>query len=121
MPIYRQGDVAFNPIQKDEENLSLKEKNLNKFTVAKGEATGHHHTLNAEKESIDVYENEGGDLVLDIKEDTNLNHQQHNDIKIEKGMYVITKEREYDYFNDIKVDGDRFASSKLNKVREVID
>jgi len=77
------------------------------LTLAAGEATGHHHTLYPVAAGVIV------ESILDDKGavyrfrvsggDAELRHQEHHTLKIVPGVYEITHEREYDYFeNEMK-------------------
>ena len=95
MKIYRHGDISFHSIKKLPDNL----KKTNNPILAYGEATGHHHKLVKEYEAqFDVLEDNVGNKYLQINSPTQLTHQEHKTITIEKGMYFISNEREYDYF-----------------------
>lgn len=66
------------------------------MTLAKGEKTGHHHTIT--EGDAELYE-ENGILYLHVKsENATLTHQEHNPIIIEEGNYQIGIVREYDHF-----------------------
>jgi len=95
MKNYRHGDVDIKSIDKLPENLK-KQDNL---TLALGEVTGHHHTLVCDKPNmVFVLVDSDGTKYIDAKEDCILTHQEHETIKIEKGMYVVKIEQEYDPF-----------------------
>jgi len=48
-----------------------------KLTIAEGETTGHKHILLAEPNTIDVYQDEQGRYVLDIKKSAKITHEEH--------------------------------------------
>ena len=90
--ILQQGDVIIKKIEK------VKGKKLNHKTLAKGEKTGHHHTIT--KGEADLYD-EGDIKYLRVKsEKATLTHQEHAPIEIEKGDYQIGIVREHDHLND---------------------
>jgi hypothetical protein len=70
-----------------------------RLTLAEGEATGHHHTI--EEAGSALYQ-DGDTLVLDLKEDATLTHQEHGAIAIEKGIWEVGRVQEYDYFAQMK-------------------
>jgi hypothetical protein len=75
-------------------------KKVNNPILAQGEATGHHHLLVKETENqFDVLEDAQGNKYLNVFSPTELTHQEHKTITIEKGMYWISREQEYDYFS----------------------
>jgi len=68
------------------------------FTLAYGEVTGHHHTLYPEKkEDMTIYKL-GNTFVVDLKVDTPLRHQEHEEIVVPKGIWTVGMEEEYDPF-----------------------
>jgi len=76
----------------------LKEKEHDgSFVLAYGEATGHHHKITAER--MKIYEDEEGRFYMKIEQPAKLTHQEHKTLEIEKGVYIVEKEREYDYFS----------------------
>ena len=86
----QQGDVVIAKVDK------IKGKKLNHLTLAKGEKTGHHHTIT--EGEAELYE-ENGTLYLRINsENATLTHQEHKPIVIEKGDYEIGIVQEYDHF-----------------------
>jgi len=86
----QQGDVI---IVKVKEIIG---KKLNHLTVARGEATGHNHTIT--EGDAELYEHEGT-LFLKVKsENATLTHQEHTKVVIPKGDYKINIVREYDHF-----------------------
>jgi hypothetical protein len=90
--ILQQGDVILKKVSK------IKGKKLDHLTLAKGEKTGHHHTIT--EGDAELYE-EKGILYLRINsEEATLTHQEHNPIVVEKGDYEIGIVREYDYLNE---------------------
>jgi len=97
MNIYRQGDLLIKQIDKLPENLKKIKDNI----IAIGEATGHkHQLLERETTQFEILEDEKGNKFLNIKQPTDLIHEEHKMITIEKGIYFIKHEREYDYFGE---------------------
>lgn len=94
--LFRHGDLGIKQISKLPKNL----KKLNSNVLAEGEMTGHNHQLVAKRQDlIQLYEDADGNKYFEVKEDeAKLTHQEHKTITIEKGFYVVTKEREYDPF-----------------------
>lgn len=93
--IYRQGDVGIQEIKKLPKGLRV----INSPIIKEGEATGHHHKLVKEYNGqFDVLEDLAGQKYLQINEPTDLTHQEHKTITIERGLYFISHEREYNYF-----------------------
>lgn len=86
----QQGDVLIKKVS------SVKGKKLNHLTLAKGEATGHHHTIT--EGDATLYE-QNGVLYLHVEsEKATLTHQEHKPVEIPQGDYVIEQVKEYDHF-----------------------
>jgi hypothetical protein len=91
---YRHGDIGISPLKELPSNL----KTLKTNVLAYGEQTGHKHQLLEKTENqFDILEDEKGQMYLNIKQPTDLVHEEHKTITIEKGLYFISHEREYDY------------------------
>ena len=90
----RQGDVFLEKIESLPNGLKPVKQKKKKIILAYGEATGHHHAIE-EIEKVDSFIDADGNLYLDIKEDTVLTHQEHSEIKLPVGVYVVTTQREY--------------------------
>ena len=94
--LYRHGDLLLRQIRRLPENLRA----VSSAVLAAGEDTGHTHVLQPVNGStLQVYRSKGGsryfktDLAV-------LTHQEHAPIAIEKGIYSVRREREYDYFSE---------------------
>ena len=88
----QQGDVIITKV------TAVKGKKLNHLTLAKGEATGHHHTIT--EGEAELYE-QNGKLYLHIESDSaTLTHQEHHAVEIPKGDYVIGIVREKDWLSE---------------------
>jgi len=89
--MYQQGDVLIKKVN------SVKGKILHHLTLAKGEATGHHHTIT--EGDAELYEHKGT-LYLRVKSDNaTLTHQEHNQITIPQGDYEIGIVKEFDHLS----------------------
>lgn len=97
---HRQGDILFVPIEKLPKEAS-KIKEAKEYTVALGEATGHHHTLYpAGADSLcSVFQFEEKKY-LQIQGEMNFRHQEHDEHRILPGLYEIITEREEDPFSE---------------------
>lgn len=93
MNVIRQGDVLLKPISKIPKNVVNKDR-----TLAWGEITGHHHTLQAGK----VFVNNGGIQFCELETDTVLEHQDHANIIIPKGLYEVVIQREFDVVEGVR-------------------
>jgi len=90
----RQGDVLLNKITSviDLSGATLIKPENGRLILARGEATGHHHSVDcavAQLFSID------GKTVLVAGEDTAIVHQEHDQVSVEKGMYWVVAQQEY--------------------------
>jgi len=91
----RQGDLGITSIQKLPDNL----KELKTNVLAYGETTGHkHQLLETMPQQFSILEDKNGNQYLEINQPTDLIHEEHKTITIERGFYIIKREREYDYF-----------------------
>ena len=88
---YQQGDVIVEPI-----TLKIKGKKLNHLTLARGEVTGHHHTIT--KGDAKLYEHEGTLFLKVNSDEAELTHQEHDVVVLPKGDYKIRQVQEYDHF-----------------------
>jgi len=90
MIYYQQGDVLI------KKTNSVKGKKLDHLTLAKGEATGHHHTIT--KGTAELYEKKGTLYLKVLSDEAELTHQEHKKINLPRGEYEINIVREYDHF-----------------------
>jgi len=94
--IYRHGDISLHPVNQLPE--AAKER-IEKYILAYGEATGHHHQLQGSCELQLM----NGRRWITVDEPTELTHQEHHTLTILPGVYEILEERTFDYFeNSIK-------------------
>lgn len=101
----RQGDVLLAPrelISKNKEEL--KKIGKGEKILAYGEKTGHSHTLRGD---VTFYNNGNGLTFCQVyKEGAELVHQEHDQINIEKGDYIVINQREYDLIDGIRTVSD---------------
>jgi len=98
---YRHGDLFYKQVD------SLKGEQIfegKRFTLAEGEATGHHHIITAPKVIIT---DDNGQRYMALSSKGTLAHPEHGAVVIEPGIYIEIREREHDYF--------------LNETRRVVD
>ena len=72
-------------------------KKLDHKRLAEGEVTGHFHAATAA--SATLYE-EGGRLMLDAPEGTDITHQEHKPITLPAGQYDRLLVQEFDPFEE---------------------
>lgn len=70
-----------------------------KLILAHGETTGHYHGI--VEENSYLYQC-GDTMVLDLKEDSVLTHQEHGHINVEAGLWEVGRVQEFDYFAQMK-------------------
>ena len=93
--MFRQGDVLLKEITKLPNNLVVKNKIL-----AYGEATGHHHRFVSEQ--VQVYKDNEGKQFVEVTEPSKLVHEEHAELEIPKGTYVVVTQREFDVIQGIR-------------------
>lgn len=91
---YRQGDVLIERISSIP-TAAEKQDHNGAITVALGEATGHHHTIYADRDAVDWWKESDGVQFVNLKKSTSLRHQEHEVIELPKGKYRISRQREY--------------------------
>ena len=89
----RQGDIILTKIDK----LPEKAKKLKTKIVARGEVTGHSHRFEDKTTNLFML---NGIMYANVPFATEIIHEEHEPIKIEKGVYEIGNEREYDPFTE---------------------
>lgn len=90
--MFRQGDVLLVPVDAMPAGGTRVEPEAGRLILARGEATGHHHSVTAEKASL-VEAAEG--VFLQIMSATALEHQEHTAIWLQPGVYRVVRQREY--------------------------
>lgn len=88
--LYQQGDVLITKVN------SIKGKKLNHLTLAKGEATGHHHTVTVGE--AELFEADGTLFLRVNSDEAQVTHQEHKTVILPKGDYQIGIVKEYDHF-----------------------
>lgn len=92
--MYRQGDVLLVRIDAIPEGGRAVEAEDGRLILARGEVTGHHHSVAmVAAELVDV---EARGVFLRIMEATPLVHQEHAAIVLEPGTYEVRRQREYE-------------------------
>ncbi len=93
--IYRQGDVLIERIDGDIPEAATKlPREAGLVTLARGEATGHHHSI--ANRGVCMYQCEDGRyLNIGGKTPAVLFHQEHSKVELPPGRYKVTIQREY--------------------------
>jgi hypothetical protein len=92
----RQGDILLEETNL-EEHKDKKLLGAGSRVLAYGEVTGHSHLIDGD---IRYYEN-NGTIICSIDEGV-LSHEEHGNINIPKGDYVVIKQREFDVMSGIR-------------------
>ena len=96
--IYRQGDLLVREATTKEftrqRGAELPDENA-RVALARGEATGHNHSIDARVGRL--FENSRpGICYLLLDEAALLEHQEHSPISLPKGVYEVIRQREYE-------------------------
>lgn len=95
--ILRHGDLLLRQIEQLPKGLIKKTGTV----LAEGETTGHRHVLIAERKNlVQLYEDDKGQLYFKVEKHSKLTHQEHKTLTIPAGVWVVGKEREFDYYLD---------------------
>lgn len=87
----RQGDVLTQRVT-DIPKTAMKQKHSGSITVALGEATGHHHTIEVDRAD---WWKDGDDQFVSLPKASPLTHQEHRKISLKRGKHVVRRQREY--------------------------
>lgn len=98
---YAHGDVLLDVLTELPDDLTVHKSRL----LARGEATGHTHTLVGGKVEVFTAEHKrddltvaGGDVLIHVIEETTIKHQEHGPIILPPGFYRARQQREFDWF-----------------------
>lgn len=84
----RQGDVILQPIAETEG------EKLSHLILAEGEVTGHSHRIS--NGQAELYEKNGTLFLRVISETATLTHEEHKEIAIPQGSWIVKIQREYE-------------------------
>ena len=87
LPI-RQGDVILTVAK------AIEGKKLSHLTLAEGEVTGHSHRIS--EGQAELYEKDGTLYLKILSETATLTHEEHNQIQIPQGNWMVRIQREYE-------------------------
>jgi hypothetical protein len=97
MYIYRQGDVVIREIGAREfarHRAEIAAEN-GRIILARGEATGHSHSIDARVARLFEGSRPGVCYLL-MDDQGPLEHQEHGPISLSRGLYEVIRQREYD-------------------------
>jgi len=100
----RQGDISFHTLKELPQDIKEVEQN-GTFVLARGEHTGHKHTITAPK--LKIFQDAQGRYVLQVGEAATITHEEHKTITLRPGIWRQEQELERDPF--------------LQRIREVAD
>jgi hypothetical protein len=94
--IYRQGDVLVHEVSPKDFARHGTElpTERGRIILARGEATGHNHSLDARVARV-FEDSRPGVCYLLLDEQGLLEHQEHSPISLPKGVYEVIRQREY--------------------------
>ena len=98
--IYRHGDLCIREVTEFPKHLTK----LDTKVLAEGEVTGHTHTIEG---NAQIFENLNKDLdnkFLEVFDEVKLVHQEHKQINIKPGKYVVIIEQEHNPFKNENVE-----------------
>ncbi len=95
--IYRQGDVLIVPVDSIPATVSRVDDEGGRLILARGEATGHHHSFPHNRSAVMFRDDVGGGGVLLSVGDVAapLEHQEHSTLDIAPGNYKVSIQRTY--------------------------
>lgn len=94
--IIRHGDIGLHTC---ESQTGETIKHNGSFVLAEGETTGHKHVISTPKiEDMVITRLIDGSILLTLKADGVISHEEHKTLPVKKGTYKIVREREYNYF-----------------------
>ena len=92
----RQGDVFLKPVESFPTGIQKLDTNV----LAYGEATGHDHRVVGGQAVVYAAKGETEAKYVDVTEESELVHQEHEAINVPEGQYEVVHEREYSPFDE---------------------
>ncbi len=94
--LYQQGDVLIESVGALPPHTSPVPRRNGRFVLARGEATGHAHSV---ADGIELF-SLGGALFCHAGAPFTILHEEHKPITVPAGTYQVRRVREYDHFSD---------------------
>lgn len=91
--LYRQGDILLIRSRRPEGLLPPLPAENGRLILARGEATGHHHSVGADCATLNP--DDGGVMYLTVEQLTEVVHQEHAPVPLTPGTYKVVRQREY--------------------------
>jgi hypothetical protein len=96
MKQFRQGDVLITKIRSIPKAATPKERDGGRVVLAYGEVTGHAHAIADETATLfSLLDDKAEEFYLLADGTVTLRHEEHAPITIDKGVYKVTRQREY--------------------------
>jgi hypothetical protein len=91
--IVRQGDILLVPVSEAPATAAPVEAENGRLILARGEVTGHHHSI-AMSERVALFREDGsgGGLFLFASGPVSLEHQEHTALAVEPGAYEVRQQ-----------------------------
>lgn len=111
MKMYRQGDVLLIQVAELPKRNMKDITPIDRIVLAHGEVTGHAHAIYPEVTEHVIRKrlkdgdkpilkarlwDHGAERFLQVVEKTSLKHEEHGEIPLDKGVYRVVRQREYD-------------------------
>lgn len=93
-----QGDLLFIPVATLPRTTRPATPEHGRYILARGEATGHHHSVLAVPAVRAVVRDDV--MYLAVEELTEVQHQEHAPVTLEPGSWEVRRQREYDWDDD---------------------
>lgn len=87
-----QGDILLTPVPGKPAGLKPVGAENGLLILARGEATGHHHSVQASTGLLEI--DEGGVMYLTVEELTEVQHQEHAPVPRAPGIYRVDHQHE---------------------------
>ncbi len=95
----RQGDVLLNRIDSIDKETKLVGKD--KYTLAFGEKTGHHHDIIGD---VKIYKTNNNQVLLSVGQaGAVLTHQEHSYLTVPSGIWEVRLQREFTTLDEIRI------------------
>lgn len=90
---YLQGDVLFVAVSERPRGI----KKLKHLVLAEGETTGHKHQVTIGVAELYEIPDTVDKLLCVLSDEATVKHEEHHEVKLPKGDYIVRIAKEYDY------------------------
>lgn len=91
--MHRQGDLLLVRVETLPDGFRRRSGRGGRLVLARGETTGHRHSVAAADAELTVTDAE--EVFLRVTAPTRLEHQEHRPITLEPGTYRVVRQRQY--------------------------